>query len=94
MVSYGVNYDGTLVGTGKQTAEGMEEPLYQWTPVIGASGMLFYTGSAFPEWKEAFSTVAVQPKTSCGWSWTEIASSMRSGCSAISTSGSGGHPGK
>jgi aldose sugar dehydrogenase len=29
----------------------MEEPLYQWTPVIGASGMLFYTGSAFPEWK-------------------------------------------
>ena len=51
VVSYGVNYDGTPVGTGKQTAEGMEEPLYHWTPVIGASGMLFYTGSAFPEWK-------------------------------------------
>jgi glucose/arabinose dehydrogenase len=51
VVSYGVNYDGTPVGTGKRTAEGMEEPLYQWTPVIGASGMLFYTGSAFPEWK-------------------------------------------
>jgi glucose/arabinose dehydrogenase len=51
VVSYGVNYDGTPVGMGKQTAEGMEEPLYQWTPVIGASGMLFYTGSAFPEWK-------------------------------------------
>jgi glucose/arabinose dehydrogenase len=51
VVSYGVNYDGSPVGTGKRTAEGMEEPLYQWTPVIGASGMLFYTGSAFPEWK-------------------------------------------
>jgi glucose/arabinose dehydrogenase len=51
VVSYGVNYDGTPVGTGKRTAEGMEEPVYQWTPVIGASGMLFYTGSAFPEWK-------------------------------------------
>jgi aldose sugar dehydrogenase len=51
VVSYGVNYDGTPVGTGKQKAEGMEEPLYQWTPVIGASGMLFYTGSAFPDWK-------------------------------------------
>jgi aldose sugar dehydrogenase len=51
VVSYGVNYDGTPVGTGKRTAEGMEDPLYQWTPVIGASGMLFYTGSAFPEWK-------------------------------------------
>ncbi len=51
VVSYGVNYDGTPVGTGKQKAEGMEEPLYHWTPVIGASGMLFYTGSAFPDWK-------------------------------------------
>ncbi|GEO36736.1 glucose/arabinose dehydrogenase [Skermanella aerolata] len=51
VVSNGVNYDGSPVGTGKQQAEGMEDPLYQWTPVIGASGMLFYTGDAFPEWK-------------------------------------------
>jgi aldose sugar dehydrogenase len=50
VVSYGVNYDGTSVGMGKQRAEVMEDPLYHWTPVIGASGMLFYTGSAFPEW--------------------------------------------
>jgi len=51
VVSYGVNYDGTPVGTGKQKAEGMEDPVYHWTPVIGASGMAFYTGSAFPGWK-------------------------------------------
>ncbi|UEM01891.1 PQQ-dependent sugar dehydrogenase [Skermanella rosea] len=51
VVSYGVNYDGSPVGTGKQQAEGMEEPVYHWTPVIGASGMAFYTGSAFPAWQ-------------------------------------------
>ena len=29
----------------------MEQPLYYWDPVIGPSGMTFYTGSRFPEWK-------------------------------------------
>jgi len=51
VVSHGVNYSGTPVGTGERTAPGMEDPIYQWTPVIAASGMLFYTGDAFPEWK-------------------------------------------
>lgn len=51
VVSYGVNYNGTPVGSGKQQAEGMEDPIWEWTPVIGASGMAFYTGDAFPDWK-------------------------------------------
>ncbi|HYD63966.1 PQQ-dependent sugar dehydrogenase [Azospirillum sp.] len=51
VVSYGVNYDGTPVGTGKQSASGMEEPVQHWTPVIGASGMAFYTADAVPGWK-------------------------------------------
>jgi aldose sugar dehydrogenase len=51
VVSHGVNYDGTPVGTGKKHAPGMEGPLYTWTPVIAPSGMLFYTGKAFPEWE-------------------------------------------
>ena len=51
VVSHGVNYDGTSVGTGKKHAPGMEDPLYTWTPVIAPSGMLFYTGKAFPEWE-------------------------------------------
>ncbi len=50
VVSYGINYDGTPVGTGKQSAPGLEPPIYHWTPVIGASGMTFYTGDAFPGW--------------------------------------------
>lgn len=51
VVSYGVNYDGTPVGTGKREAPGMENPIYQWTPVIAPSGMAFYTGESFPQWK-------------------------------------------
>lgn len=51
VVSYGVNYDGTPVGTGKQRAEGMEDPVWHWTPSIAPSGMTFYTGDLFPQWK-------------------------------------------
>lgn len=29
----------------------MENPIYTWTPVIAPSGMLFYSGKAFPQWK-------------------------------------------
>ena len=51
VVSYGINYDGTPVGTGKTSAPGMEEPLWHWTPSIAPSGMAFYTGDLFPAWK-------------------------------------------
>ena len=51
VVSYGVNYDGTPVGQGKQQAPGMEDPLWHWTPSIAPSGMAFYTGDLFPAWK-------------------------------------------
>jgi aldose sugar dehydrogenase len=50
VVSRGVNYDGSPVGTGRRQAPGMEDPLYTWTPVIAPSGMAFYTGGAFPAW--------------------------------------------
>src|SRR5690606_4337775 len=50
-VSYGVNYEGTPVGSGESSAPGFEEPHYYWTPSIAPSGMLFYTGDAFPAWK-------------------------------------------
>ena len=51
LVSYGVEYDETPVGTGLGSAPGFEEPIYFWRPDIGPSGMMFYTGSLFPEWK-------------------------------------------
>ena len=51
VVSHGVNYNFTPVGSGKKSAPGMEDPIYQWTPSIGVSGMAFYTGGAIPEWE-------------------------------------------
>jgi glucose/arabinose dehydrogenase len=51
LVSHGINYDGTPVGSGQKDAPGMEDPIYTWTPVIAPSGMIFYSGKAFPEWK-------------------------------------------
>ena len=51
LVSYGVNYDGTPVGTGKAHMAGMEDPVWHWTPSIAPSGMTFYTGDLFKGWK-------------------------------------------
>ena len=51
IVSFGKNYDGTPVGSGKSEMPGMEQPIYQWTPVIAPSGMAFYTAELFPRWK-------------------------------------------
>ena len=51
VVSFGVNYDGSPVGTGKQHAAGMTDPIWHWTPSIAPSGMAFYTGDLFPGWK-------------------------------------------
>jgi aldose sugar dehydrogenase len=51
LVCYGVNYDGTPVGTGNATMEGVDDPLWHWTPSIAPSGMAFYTGNLFPAWK-------------------------------------------
>ena len=51
VVSYGVNYDGTIVGTGKKTAPGIEDPIWHWTPSIAPSGMAFIASDLFPGWK-------------------------------------------
>jgi glucose/arabinose dehydrogenase len=51
IITYGVEYSGDPVGEGITAKEGMEQPLYYWDPVIAPSGMLFYTGELFPEWK-------------------------------------------
>jgi glucose/arabinose dehydrogenase len=51
VVSFGVNYDGSPVGTGKQHHAGMIDPVWHWTPSIAPSGMTFYTGDLFRGWK-------------------------------------------
>ncbi len=50
VITYGVDYNGTRIGEGTAKA-GMEQPVYYWDPVIAPSGMAFYTGERFRDWK-------------------------------------------
>jgi glucose/arabinose dehydrogenase len=50
-IAYGIEYNGGTITGGITAKEGMEQPVYYWDPVIAPSGMMFYTGSAFPAWR-------------------------------------------
>jgi glucose/arabinose dehydrogenase len=50
VISYGRDYSGAKIGEGTAKA-GLEQPVYYWDPSIAPSGMAFYTGDLFPEWK-------------------------------------------
>jgi glucose/arabinose dehydrogenase len=51
VISYGWQYSGGPIGKGITAQEGMEQPLWVWTPAIGPSGMIVYTGTKFPQWR-------------------------------------------
>lgn len=51
VIVHGIDYPGKPIGEGITHKEGMEEPVYYWDPVIAPSGLAFYTGNLFPEWK-------------------------------------------
>ena len=50
-IAYGIEYQGGPITGGITAKEGMEQPIYYWDPVIGPSGMAFYTADLFPAWK-------------------------------------------
>jgi glucose/arabinose dehydrogenase len=52
VASYGREYapDGLPVSP-SPTKEGIQNPILTWLPSIGISGMIFYTGDRFPQWK-------------------------------------------
>ncbi|MDP2322181.1 MAG: PQQ-dependent sugar dehydrogenase [Acidobacteriota bacterium] len=50
-IAYGIEYRGGAITGGITQQAGMEQPAYYWDPVIGPSGMAFYTGDLFPAWK-------------------------------------------
>jgi aldose sugar dehydrogenase len=60
VITYGVDYSGLKIGEGT-AKEGMEQPVYFWDPVIAPSGMLFYTGDAFPAWNGSVLVGSLQP---------------------------------
>lgn len=49
-VTYGIDYSGATISD-KTTMEGITDPLHYWDPSIAPSGMAFYTGDEFPQWK-------------------------------------------
>ncbi len=52
LVSFGVNYDGTPIGTGRSEGPGMAPPLHHWTPSIAPSGMAFLSSARYgPTWQ-------------------------------------------
>jgi glucose/arabinose dehydrogenase len=50
-VARGIDYPGGPIGVTRK--DGMEEPIYYWDPVIAPSGLAFYTGNLFPQWKNS-----------------------------------------
>ncbi|MEL6974353.1 MAG: PQQ-dependent sugar dehydrogenase [Bacteroidota bacterium] len=50
VISYGINYDGSSF-TDLTALDGMEQPVYQWTPSIAPCGMTFVSGDFYGNWK-------------------------------------------
>lgn len=48
--SYGIHYWLTPIKD-EHAEQGFEEPVYYWRSAVAPSGMMFYTGEMFPEWK-------------------------------------------
>ena len=61
IISYGREYSGGRIGEGITHKAGMEQPVYYWDPVIAPSGMIFYTGTAYPGWKGSIFVGSLQP---------------------------------
>jgi glucose/arabinose dehydrogenase len=57
LIEKGHNYGWGVITMGvdprvtERTHEGMEQPIVYYTPTIAPSGMVFYTGSKYPNWK-------------------------------------------
>ncbi len=50
LVSYGRDYDGSRVSQ-QPWREDMVQPEIFWVPSIATSGLMFYTGEQFPQWR-------------------------------------------
>lgn len=50
IVTFGREYSGEII-TDQPWREGMQQPVLQWSPSIGLSGFVIYSGDRFPQWK-------------------------------------------
>ena len=49
-ITFGIDYSGATISD-KTAAPGMQQPVVYWVPSIAPSGMAFYDGDKFPNWK-------------------------------------------
>ena len=49
-ITYGVDYSGARISP-FTAAEGMQQPVTYWVPSIAPSGMAWYGGERFPDWR-------------------------------------------
>ena len=59
-ITYGKDYSGATISPFTEK-EGMEQPIKYWVPSIAPSGMAFYDGNLFPEWKGSLLISALVP---------------------------------
>jgi aldose sugar dehydrogenase len=52
VIGYGREYSGQPINHDKTAQDGMEQPVYFWTPDIAPAGIAFYTGTRFPAWRD------------------------------------------
>lgn len=53
VVAYGIEYSGQAIPGATTSSSGYEDPVYYWDPVIAPSGAQFYSGNAFPAWRNS-----------------------------------------
>ena len=51
IITHGLDYPGGPIGEGIVAKDGLEQPVYYWDPVIAPSGLAYYNGRLFPEWR-------------------------------------------
>lgn len=51
LIGYGREYSGAAINNGMTEMQGMEQPVYFWTPDIAPSGLMIYSGKMFPQWR-------------------------------------------
>jgi len=61
-VTFGREYDGGPVGEGLTQAQGMEPPVFHYATSAALTGIAFYTGSAFPQWRNNLFVGAMTPR--------------------------------
>ena len=51
LIGYGRDYSGKPINNDRTAQDGLEQPVYFWTPDIAPAGIAFYTGKLFPAWQ-------------------------------------------